>query len=175
MAQGKLDQARAQFETLASRDPRPVTAGTMVGVIFELQNNRDEAKAWYRKVLEIDPRSPVAANNLAWAMLEGGENADMALQLAQTAKAQMPDRPEVNDTLGWIYYRKRMMPQAIAALQRSVDRDAKNALYHFHLGMIYAHNGDKEKARAALEQALKLSSTFDGAAEARQTLTDLKG
>jgi Flp pilus assembly protein TadD len=41
--------------------------------------------------------------------------------------------------------------------------------------MIYAQNGDKEKARVALEQALKLSSNFEGAAEARKTLTDLKG
>ena len=49
---------------------------------------------------------PVAANNLAWMFAETGENLDMALQLAQAATRRVPEQPEIQDTLGWIYYKK---------------------------------------------------------------------
>ena len=39
--------------------------------------------------------------------------------------------------------------------------------------MAYAQSGDKVKAKASLEQALKLQSDFAGADEARKTLTAL--
>ena len=175
VSQGKLDEARAQFETMAKQDPHPVVASTMIGIILQTQNKPAEAKKRYEEVLQLDPHAAVAANNLAWLMSEGGDNADVALQLAQTAKSQLPNRPEVSDTLGWIYYQKNMLPQATAALLQSVNRDPKNPVYHYHLGMVYAKSGDKVKAKTTLEQALKLKSDFDGAADARKTLTTLQG
>ena len=106
-------------------------------------------------------------------MIDSGENPDIALQFAQAAKAKLPTRPEVNDTLGWIYYKKNMTSQAITALREATDRAPKNATFHYHLGMAYAKAGDKVKARAALETALKLQSDFPGADEARSTLASL--
>ena len=123
--------------------------------------------------LQKNPRAPVAANNLAWIMSERGDNIDVALQLAQTAKAAMPNRAEVSDTLGWIYYKKNMLPQATAALKESVGREPKNPVFNYHLGMAYAKAGEKEKARIALQQALKLKPDSDGANEARNTLATL--
>jgi predicted Zn-dependent protease len=107
-------------------------------------------------------------------MLEDGDNLDIALQHAQTAKAAMPNRPEVNDTLGWIYYKKNMTPQAIAALRDSVGRDSRNPVFYYHLGMAYAQSGDAVKARTALQQALSLRPDFPGADEARAALESLK-
>jgi Flp pilus assembly protein TadD len=63
----------------------------MLGTILDLQGKTQEAKARYNRALQIDPRAAVAANNAAWidATSTGG-NLDLALQLAQTAKAQLP-------------------------------------------------------------------------------------
>jgi hypothetical protein len=41
--------------------------------------------------------------------------------------------------------------------------------------MAYQQAGDKAKARAALERALKLQQNFEGAAEARKALAALQG
>ena len=68
-------------------------------------------------VLAASPRAIVAANNLAWLYAENGGNLDVALSLAQTASQQAPDDPKVNDTLGWIFYKKSLAGQAVAALQ----------------------------------------------------------
>lgn len=171
----RLAEATTQFEKLAEKQPKLVAAHTVVGMLLDMQNKTSDARAKYERALEIDPRAAVAANNLAWIYAETGGNLDMALQLAQTAKSQLPDKPEVNDTLGWIYHKKGLCSLAVGPLLQSIEKDPKNAIYHYHLGMAYAGNGEKDKARAALERALSLDANFDGAAQARVTLTGLKG
>jgi tetratricopeptide (TPR) repeat protein len=172
-SQRRLDEARIEFEEVAKRLPKAAGPPTMVGMIQELQNNKEEAKRWYEKALVVDAGAPVAANNLAWLTAEQGGNLDLALQLAQTAKARLPESHQIDDTLGWVYYKKGLNTLAIGSFQASVQRDPKNPIYHYHLGLAYAKNGDKEKARESLNQALSLNPKFDGAADAQKTLASL--
>jgi putative PEP-CTERM system TPR-repeat lipoprotein len=174
LQQRKLPQARARFEDLAGHQAKPVGALTMVAMILQMEGNQAEAQKRYEKVMELDPRAPVAANNLAWMYAEQGGNLEMALQLAQTAKAGLPDSPEVNDTLGWIYYRKNLPGLAIGPFQQALDKSPRNPGYLYHLGAAYAKSGETIRARTSLEAALKLSSTFDGATDARRILESLR-
>jgi tetratricopeptide (TPR) repeat protein len=138
-----------------------------------MQNKAGEAEKAYEATLTVNPRAAVAANNLAWMFLEGNRNLDRALELAQIAKAGLPDDSNVSDTLGWIYYRKAMFPQALAALQESVERDQRNAAAQYHLGMTYVRLNDWAKGRTALKQALAIDPNFSGAAEARSVLQQI--
>ena len=95
------------------------------------------------------------------------------MQLAQTAKAGLPNSHEVDDTLGWIYYKKGQGPQAVAALKAAVGAQPDSALYLYHLGAAYALNKDKAAARQSLEKALS-KGAFDGADDARKILDSLK-
>jgi Flp pilus assembly protein TadD len=104
---------------------------------------------------------------------DAGENLDMALQLAQTAVAGMPDSPEALDTLGWVYYKKQLSSSAVSTLKQTVEKDPKSAVYHYHLGLAYVQAGDGSRARTSLERALSLSGTFAGADEARRALNEL--
>ncbi len=175
-SQRRLDEARAEFERLATMRPSTaVGAHTLIAIILQMQGKEAEAKARYEKVLAMDPRAAVAANNLAWIHAESGGNLDVALQLAQTAKSQLTNRPEINDTLGWVYYKKGLPALAIQPMKESVEQDPKNAGYHYHLGLAYLKTGDKENARKSLEQALVLDRKFDGAVEAQRILGELKG
>jgi Tfp pilus assembly protein PilF len=175
VSEGRLDEARRQFEDLARRDPDSVAAATMVGTILELQGRPEDARRQYEMALAVDPEAAIAANNLAWAYAKSGENLDAALRLAQLAKAKMPDRHEVHDTLGWIYYKKGIFTLAIASLKQSVTAQPDNPVYLYHLGLAYAENGDDSEARRVLEQALRLETDFDGADEARRVLKSLQG
>ena len=85
----------------------------------------------------------------------------------------MPDQPEINDTLGWVYYKKKMGRTATQYLAFSVAKDDGNAVYQFHLGMAYAQVGEDGKARRLLEKALSTNPNFDGSVEARKTLKTL--
>ena len=173
MKQQRLDEARAEFERMVKRDPRAVGPRTMVGVILETQGKRDEARRSYEATVAEMTNAPVAANNLAFMYAEEGKNLDVALQLATSAKQQVPDSAEVDDTLGWVYYKKDLATLAVGPLEESLKKMPDNADILYHLGLTYARIGEKAKAREALERALKLNPRLAGAASARQTLASV--
>jgi Flp pilus assembly protein TadD len=171
--QGRLDLARRELEKYVSTAPMSVPGNTMLGTILELQGKLDEAKGRYNKALQIDPRAAVAANNLAWISARTNGNLDMALQLAQTAKAQLPNRHEVDDTLGFIYYKKGLSSMAIEALSNSTQKQPDNPSYNYHLALAYHQNGNNDEARKHLQKALSSKSTFASADEAKKLLDSL--
>jgi putative PEP-CTERM system TPR-repeat lipoprotein len=168
--QRRTDEAIAEFERIVSVRPTSVSAHTLVAMLLEASNRRDAARVRYEQVLSIDPRAPVAANNLAVLYAETGGNLDEALRLAQTAKAGLPDSPDVADTLGWIHYQRGSYAQAVAVLKESVSRQPNNAAFQYHLGMAHWKNGELRPARTALEAGLKLNPLAAEANEARTTL-----
>jgi tetratricopeptide (TPR) repeat protein len=97
------------------------------------------------------------------------------LQLAQTAKAQLPNEPTVSDTLAWVYYKKGLDDLAIPVLEPLTKQDPKNASYLYHLGLAYARTDDKQDlARQSLQRALTLNLPQNEATEARKALATLK-
>jgi tetratricopeptide (TPR) repeat protein len=166
LAQRRLDEACAEFDRLASRAPRPAPALTMAGLIRQMQKRDAEARDRFERALRADPNAAVAATNLAWMLAESGTDLDRALQLAQSAKAQLPDLPQVGDTLGWVYYKKGLAALSVPLFRQSVEQDPRNGTYQLHLALAYAQTGDREGARRALDKALQiqpdLRNTEDG-------------
>jgi len=85
----------------------------------------------------------------------------------------LPTAHEINDTLGWLYYKKNQASLAVSTLQSAVSAQPNNPVYLYHLGAAYALNKDKANARQSLERALNLGQ-FDGAGDARKLLDSLK-
>jgi tetratricopeptide (TPR) repeat protein len=173
--QNKLTDAQREYETIAKQQPSNVAARTMVGMLLQVQNRQDEARRQFEEILAIDPRAAVAANNLAFMHAEAGTNLDQALSLAQTAKAGLPDDPNISDTLGWVYYKRNLSSTAIDAFQQSVKKDPANAIYHYHLGLALLQSKNEAGARAALERALQLKLQPKEEAEARKALASIQG
>jgi tetratricopeptide (TPR) repeat protein len=172
LKQGRLDQARAEYEGIGQRNPSDVGARTMVGSLLEVQGKRDEAVKAYQVVVNSGGNAPVAANNLAFIYAERGTNLDEALQLATQAKQRMPDDASVDDTLGWIYYKKGQPQLAIGPLQDSLKKRSDNAEVLYHLGMTQAKLGQNAEARVSLQRALKLDPKIGGD-DARRMLDEL--
>jgi tetratricopeptide (TPR) repeat protein len=175
-SQNRFDDARKEYEEIASRNPKAsVMARTMVGTILSLQGKDEDARKEYERILALDPRAPIAANNLAWDYAESGQNLDVALNLAQTAKARLPDVASVTDTLGWVYYKKGLVGLAVSSLEEAVKQAPSEPRIKYHLGLAYLKSGDTKRARDSFEQALKLKSDFKEAADAKKVLATLKG
>ena len=175
LSQKRLDEAVLEFDEVLRREPRAVGAHTMIGMIRQVQNRIPEARDRYKRALDIDPTAVVAANNLAWlhATTTGGDM-EVALQLAQSAKARAPEEPSVNHTLGWVYLQRNLPALAIPLLRFCVDSDAKNGTYQYHLGLAYAKAGDKIHARRALATAITLPLDDQSLADARQALASVQ-
>ena len=145
----------------------------MVAKILYAQGKPADSRARFEKILSIDPRAPIASNNLAYLDAEAGTNLDIALNRVQTAKAALPDDPDVNDTLGWIYVKRGLPALAVAPLEQAIQKDQSNALYHYHLGVALSKSGDASRARVELTRALQLAPAFEKAADAKDLLETL--
>lgn len=174
IAQGQVDRAISEFRTLAERSNTPAGALTMIALIQEGKGDRDGARQQYEKILALDPRSGVAANNLAWIYAETGKP-DEAVRLALVAQAELRGRPEAEDTLGWAYYHKGLTGHAIGAFERAVAKSPDNPVYHYHLGLAHAKAGSAANARRSFQRALTLKPDFAGADDARAKLKGLSG
>lgn len=173
LAQKKTADAQREFDRLAERDSRPVGALTMAGVLLQQQGDQAGARQRFEKVIAIDPRAPVAANNLAWMYAESGQNLQQAVKLAEAAAEAMPDRADVLDTLGWVYFRNDLPGLAVPPLTRAVAKDPRNPTYYFHLGLAQRLAGNPAGARQSLQKSLELNSGHPDADEARRVLAAL--
>jgi tetratricopeptide (TPR) repeat protein len=167
---GQLDRALSEYEALASRSHTPAGPLTLVAMIQEARGDRDTAKQQYERALAVDSNAGVAANNLAWMYAEDGR-LDEALKLATVAQARLK-RPEADDTLGWIYYRKGLTQHAITSFERAASKSPTNPVYQYHLGLAQLKQGNDAQGRAALRRALAMKSDFNGADDARKALAE---
>src|SRR4051812_11494837 len=62
---GKHDEARSVFETALALDPENLIALRHLGDIARAHGDTETARAWYRRVLESDPRNEEIAGILA--------------------------------------------------------------------------------------------------------------
>jgi len=75
--------------------------------------------------------------------------------MARLAQQLSPNDPNISDTLGLIYIRKKLTGQAVVLLQGLVARVPQNAAYHLHLAMALYDQGNKAQAKKELDAAQK--------------------
>jgi len=170
MARGESDNALATAYASIERNPRNVSAYFFAGTMEELRGRTPQAEDVYRRALQVDPNYAPAANNLAYLMLENGENADMAFSLAQMARQKMPDSPGAADTLAWAYYRKGLYGAAGGLLREVLEKAPDNATYEYHIGMVYEKQNNVAEARKHLQRALQINPNSLNSKEIRKIL-----
>jgi tetratricopeptide (TPR) repeat protein len=169
---GELATALAEFDRIAGQEPRNVSARIMAAVIVHGQGNLENAKTRYLEILKLEPRAALAGNNLAALYADEGQNLDLAQRLAESAADQFPAHPEVQDTLGFIYYQRHALGPAIRRFEQSIAADPRNAIYHYHLGLAFTKNGEHDRARRALQTALALNPKLTDARHALASLQE---
>jgi len=172
-SEGLLDEAIRTYEQSAQVNPHDVRTYLSLGTLMERKDDWKKALEWYQKALQVDPDDPVAANNLAYLMLNHGGNIDVATSLAQTARSRMPESPIAADTLAWAYYKRGTYRPAIDLLKDALKQSPDNPTYHYHLGLVYAKASEKAEARGQFELVLKIAPKFAQADEIRKVLADL--
>ncbi len=170
---GQAAEAVAVWQKWSNAHPNDAGAITLLGTVEEASGNRQMAEADYQKSLQIQPQEPIAANNLAYLMLQNGENVDVALTLAQTARLGMPNSPASADTLAWAYYYKGTYEFARELLDDAIKTDPNDATMQYHLGMVYSKLRDKNNAIIHLKKAISLGAGSPTAKEAQTALQQL--
>jgi len=173
--QGKNDEALALFQKAAAVAPdNPAIIGA-IGNAYLAKNDLKSAQQYFEKANTLAPHDALIQNNLAWVYAMEGQNLDVALSLATQAKQAAPDAVSINDTLGWIHYKKGNYVLAVSLLTEVVNKIPQNAEYHYHLGMALNGAGQKDRAKEELRKALQLAPPLnhDDATQAQDTLAKL--
>lgn len=167
-SEGKRDSLRESLMKLIEDAPGESKAHLMLAVVEENTGNVERAIEHYKKVNELDTQNVMALNNLAYLLSEHTRDLDMALTLAQRAKELAPNSAVVDDTLGWITYRKGLYTTAVQFLERAAKEPTARRMYH--LAMASYKAGQHSRGRRALEEGLKLDPNLPEAQFATQMI-----
>jgi tetratricopeptide (TPR) repeat protein len=136
---------------LAPKDPAPLVAQAEV---FTTSGRAPQALQKYRAALQIAPNNPTLLNNVAFLLADTGGSLDEALKYARRALQIDSKQPRYSDTLGWIYFKQKLNDSALQVFRTLTASNPDNATFHYHLGMVLLQKGDKNDAKAELQNAL---------------------
>jgi tetratricopeptide (TPR) repeat protein len=108
-----------------------------------------------RKAIAFKPDFAAAYNALGYSFADRNVKVDEAITLIQKALELSPNDHYMLDSLGWAYYRKGNLDQAINYLQKaySINPDPEIAA---HLGEVLWHKGRHDQAKKIWTDALSL-------------------
>lgn len=106
----------------------------------------------YRQLVKKYPEDALALNNLSFQIVENDQSPKAlqeALTLAHRAQAIAPNKPELLDTLGWIYFLQNDIDRAISHLEKAYAQ-GKTPIIGLHLAEAYWQKGDRVTAEKIL-------------------------
>ena len=139
---------------------RPADAGFLAHVGGEALARKDYAAAeqYLRRVVVLQPRNAVAANNLAWVMAERG--VDGAVAMAERAVSLAPTSAQILDTLAKALAGAGHLDRAIEAQKKAISASAGAPFYRLNLSKIYVKAGRVQDAIAELDALVLLGNKF---------------
>jgi len=149
----------------------------MLAASLEGRGLIDEAMGQYDLALKSNPKSLLAANNLATLLIDRKGDADSlkrALLLSRDFEAQTSNA-YLLDTLGWAHLKLGHQPDALRLLKQALAKAPSHPVLNYHLGVAYAQSGEKTEARQLLSQALESKQPYPWFDEAKSILAKIDG
>ncbi|HEV2700511.1 MAG TPA: tetratricopeptide repeat protein [Steroidobacteraceae bacterium] len=174
-AGGDLPGAIDAYQDGLKLAPTEVTLLNDLGSLYQRVGRIDDAQKLYDGWIARDPKSQVAANNLAM-LLVSYHTDKTSLDRAQALTAGFANARsgDLLDTAGWVQFKRGDYTQALPVLQRAAELMPQSHEVHYHLGMAELRSGQADRARTDLETAVAGSSRFFGEEDARAALASLK-
>ena len=161
-AQGNTEEAIAIYQQITERLPLPEFI-IALGELYEATGQPDAARQQYDLVGVIQQLNAAAGMNVDLEMAlftaSHGNNPSAAVQQARAAYAERPTIYAA-DTLAWALYQQGEYAEAWQFSQKALRLETKDALLHFHAGMIAAKVGNTEAALTHLQTALAINPHF---------------
>jgi tetratricopeptide (TPR) repeat protein len=166
----------AQVTQILAQDPKYVPALMVSGLLAERQNAVDQAVQTYQNVLSIYPLFTPAMRQLAILYNHRQQTGDLekAYDLANKARASLPDDLELARMLGLLTYRRGDYNKSIALLNDYTEKSSDDAEAFYYLGMDYYKVNQTNSSQKALQRALDLHVPETLASQARGIFKSLK-
>lgn len=161
--QGRMDQAASRYRKALELDPDSAAAHNGLGSVLGSQGKLEEALPHFRSALGVSPHFPEAHQNLGLALQKLGK-LDEARREFEAALLARPDWPAAQNALARILAthpeaERREPAEAVRLADRAAElTEYENPVILDTLAAAYASAGQFEKAVAAAEEAIRLSS-----------------
>jgi cellulose synthase operon protein C len=159
---GRVDAARATLEQGLEAVPGAPNLQWALAGEYERQGDIDAAIGIYESLYEQNSDSIIIANNLA-SLISTYRTDEASLERAWNIARRLRgiERPEFQDTYGWIALRRGELAEALAHLEPAAAGLSRDPIVQFHLGMAYARADRRDEAVQQLQRALDLAGPAD--------------
>jgi tetratricopeptide (TPR) repeat protein len=161
-ALGRTDESVSLYRAALDAVPLPEYAGRL-GETLAAAGRADEAREAY-ELLDVMQRlleSNGSRTELETALVDLDRGVRLADALTRAREAYAEQRSiEAEDVLAWALFRNDRCEEALRHSERSLRLGTRDALKHFHRGMIERCLGRPAEARAAFARALAINPHF---------------
>ncbi|MEO3417101.1 tetratricopeptide repeat protein [Roseovarius sp. CAU 1744] len=179
LASGREDEARKMVDeqiALADEVPAAANAFLLKAEILERDRDFDGAIAIYEDLYERNSNNIIIANNLASLIAthkESEESLNRAYAVARRLRGI--EVPALQDTYGWIEYRRGNYEEALEHLEPAAEGLPGDPLVQYHLGLTYLALERNEDAKKLLQRAVDIAgdNPLPQIIKARETLEEL--
>jgi adenylate cyclase len=133
-----------------------------LGSAYLVSGQREEAIAALERAIELSPSSPWPHSGLGFFLAVSGRG-DEALESLERAIRLSPRDPLMWQTLAYVamaHFAAERYAEAVEWARRSLQQYPSNWRAHGYLAASYAHLGETDEARAALQEFLRLLPGF---------------
>jgi choline-sulfatase len=168
LKQGRVEEAISWYQYTLKADPNFSQSHSALGIIYRNRKEWRRAIEEFHKALEFGP-DYTSYHNLSRIYALQGRFVE-ALKQAQEAVKLQPKQAESYDLIGSIYFLKKQMAEAERCYLQVIELNPRSDTAFINLAKVYMETGKPDKARGALEHALKINSNQ---AVAHRLLTQL--
>lgn len=147
-------RAIEQFRGILRIDPSDAESALWLARLYRLQNDHEKAGEVLRKLLENDPQSEPALEQLTQLLLDQGKPKD-AIEVLKSA-TQNSQSPSLFDLLGDAYSQVKDYAHAEEAYRRAVSLDPNEAVHHRGLGQVLMAQDKYSDALAEYQRLAEL-------------------
>jgi pentatricopeptide repeat protein len=147
---GAITVAEAAAKAFPKDSP---TQFTLVDLYSDAGRSNDAEKV-LRQMMAADPANARVLNHLGYLLATRGDQLDEAVSLVQRALKTNPDQPEYLDSLGWAYFKRGDLNDALKYLSAAAAKLPEHSEIQDHLGDVHFERGALQDAIAAWTRAL---------------------
>ena len=158
LQQAKLREAEGIFKIVSGLAPLDEEAHFYLGSIYYDLKDYPAAEKEFKAAIKLKSDYHEALNYLGYFYLEQNRNIDKAGRLIKKALGLDPENGAYLDSLGWYYFKKGDLKEALSQLEKAASFLNDPVIYE-HLGDVFIKLGNRQGARLNWEKSLKLDST----------------
>jgi len=168
---GDLSGALEGLDALQQQYPGHPDLDYQRATVLETGGRTRDAVAQFERALKDRPDDPQLSNALGFTLADHKLKLDRAETLIRHAMEVSPDNPAIQDSLGWVLFRRGKVKDALPVLQHAW-RNSGDGEIAAHYGEVLWKSGDRGQARYVWQQALNGNPAHAGV---RATMARLTG